>query len=322
MKKIIMEENHWTDDDEKYFFERYELLKEEDKPYCLLNKAQELLFQFGSSKADAATRLLAEFFENFPSLKGPKQIKDEDTEESENTDNIDIQKNWDYLHPLALLLQGKIYLTNKDYNNCFECYCQAAEIEEKMELNFEGWLVFAEFVVIYKKTEFYDKAEKYLLSHYDTKDFDTDVVINKLFAKIAEYKQDFSKQQYYANIADNMLKDAAKDFKPLYYNVVKLSNLESGLAENIENFLKSKKFTKEKDTNPFGWTRDGFACKQHLIFMRLFDVIVIKAFIYFNDIVTGQPQAMGLDGFIAMIGKLPLKKIVKQLEKMITNQRL
>lgn len=258
----------------------------------------------------------SKFFANCPSLEDIKVMKAESEEEDE--ENTNVQEKWCYLRSVALLLQGKIHLLKKEYDTGFELYCQVVEIEEKMGINVSGWLSYSEFVVRFGKTELYDVAERYLYNNYDTKDFDFDIITNRLLAKIAENKQDVDRQKYYSDIANGMLKDAAKEFKPLYYNVVKITNLENNFMENIELFLKSKNFTRENDTNSFGWVRNGFACKQHLILIPLFDVVVIKAYIYFIDVVTGQPQAMGLDGFIAIVSKLPLKKIVKQLEKIIT----
>jgi len=135
----------WSKEDEKYFLERY-LQAENKQPQYLLSKAFALFFCNDPSIHDRIVTLLDKYFADFPCDKEGRAS--------------------------ALQLMGKIYYSRKDFDKTFEFYKKAAEFEvEYPEVNCGAWLAYAEHIVRFKKTEFFDEAEKYVSANYDKLDY-------------------------------------------------------------------------------------------------------------------------------------------------------
>ena len=85
----------------------------------------------------------------------------------------------------------------------------------------------------------------------------------------------------------------------------------------IHNFLGEKKFKQVQRNGELIWRKSGFAC-DHCVKIELrHDEIIISSFIVIG--ISGAEESS--KGFFGGFGKWPLHKIVKQLEKMITERQ-
>ena len=88
------------------------------------------------------------------------------------------------------------------------------------------------------------------------------------------------------------------------------------LTDKIAAFLQGKGFVLGQRFGEAAWTRRGVNCTQYIIINFEPAAVVITAFIAYFDMLIGEIEA-GIKGFIACFGKIPLKKVVRELEKML-----
>jgi len=292
--KDLVEQETWSENDEKYFFERYAQMVD-PQPQYLLNKAISLYNSNERSPYDKILRILERYFYDFPDDKDNKVS--------------------------ALLLVGEIYYTQKRFDKSFNCYKEAAEFEiEYPEVNCGAWLSYAEFIVKFEKAELFDEAEKYINMNYDKLNYpEAMYILNAVLALISGRKGDLEKQRYYRERADDILKGLTGYSKSVRYaNTIQVRDVNHDLSARIVEFLQKKGFVIGKRRGSSVWLKKGPMCFHYITTYYLFDVVVTVAYISFKDIASGVEREMGLNGFIACIGKLPLKKIVRQLEKMLS----
>ena len=285
----------WSQEDEKYFFERYQQA-ENNQPKYLLNKAFSLFLCNDVSVYDKILMLLDKYFNDFPNDKENRTP--------------------------SLQLAGKIYFAQKNFDKAFDYYKKAAEFEiEYPDIICGAGLLYAESIVKLGKTELFDEAEKYINIHYDKLDYAEGLYIaSSILALISQKKGNWEKQRYYKERADEVLKDMTAVNKRIrYISINKVNDKNNDLATKIRLFLQENGFTFGTRYDAPVWFKNGPLCQHFIMPYYLFDIVVLTAYITFKDAVTGIEQEMGLNGFIACIGKIPLKKIVNQLEKLLKN---
>lgn len=103
-----------------------------------------------------------------------------------------------------------------------------------------------------------------------------------------------------------------------YVNRIQVND-PNGLTDEIAAFLKGKGFNLVGYRGETVWQRQGFNCTQNIIIYFEAGAVIITAFINFYDFIMGEAE-MGIKGFVALVGKRPLKKIVKALEEMIKSK--
>jgi len=288
----------WTKDDEKYFFERYSQ-SGSNKPEYLVDQAYSLFAQNALKDIylyDAVLRILDRYISDFPNDKTVRAP--------------------------ALYLAGRVYQDRGNTDKMFEFFKRAAEAEmENPEKIVGAGLDYAEQVVKCGRTELLDEAERYI-GHYFKDKLGSPLLtyhVGAILTAIAEKKGDTEKQRYYKGHADAALNEIASiDKKARYVKIIKVKNLNIALIDEIRLFMIENGFEVVEYNDMFLWQKKGFGCFYNAIIEPAFDVIVVIASLLMHA-GAGFIET-GLEGFVAITSKKPMKKIIDNFEEKFTGR--
>jgi len=285
----------WSQEDEQFFFERYSQAGN-NQPCLLINQAYALFGYINSSLYDNVIELLGRYFADFP-------------EDREN-------------RAPALQLMGHIQIKKRLFNQALDSYKKAAEFEiEYPDVNCGAWLNYSSYILEFGKQELYDEAEKYINLYYDKLAQAGSIYqATAILASIAEARGNKEKQHYYRKCADKTLMDmTAVNNNERYVKIIKTKDTNHDLSERITVFMREKGFELGERNGDSVWFKSSFVCWHYVMSYIFHDIVIIMAYITQVEVVSDAVKERGLDGFIGVLGKWPLKKIIKQLEVMINS---
>jgi hypothetical protein len=173
-------------------------------------------------------------------------------------------------------------------------------------------LDYAEHVVKHGMTEQLGEAEKYIGLYYkDNPDTPTRTYhVNTILAAIAESRGDIEKQRYYKKRAEAALNEIANvDKKLRYVKIIKVKDVNEKLRGMIIRFMLDNDFEFVECNGTFLWQKKYMACFHNVILEAVFDTIFVVASML------SHMGETGLDGFVSIIAKRPLKKIIDDFER-------
>ena len=283
----------WSKDDEKYFFKRYSQ-PGSDRPDYLTDQANSLYVQNvlkDDKITDSVIRILETYDSDFPNDKIFKAT--------------------------AYYLRGLICRERGDTDRMFEFFKKAADAEivypERLA---GGGLDYAEHIVKYGRTELYGEAKKYA-GLYKIDDPDTPLLtyrISMILLAIAESDRDTERQGHYKKRAEAALNTVAGiDKKLRCVKMIKVKDLNEKVEDRIRLFMLRNGFGIGMHNGIVLLQKKHSSCFHNVIVEPVFDTIFVIAFVlsYMGE--------TGLDGFVSIAAKRPLKKIIDDFERTFTD---
>jgi len=270
-----------------------------EKEKFLIDRADELFTQnewFDPSEYDAVMRILERYFFDSP----------EDTAQRSR----------------ALHLKALVCHAQGDTEESFRCFREAAKNDfEHPDMAVGAWEYFAEFTILYGKTELFDEAERYVAAQYDKLGFTLgSYTASAILAFFAERKGDTEKQKYYLKRGEETLLDVImNDKKIMYTSIIGKKDLGFGLWNSIRGLMLKRGYRHVIGLDgSVVWQKPNLSAFNELVVYCAFDVVIIKASVWLYNGIKGYKQK-GLVGFLHLIEKQSLKKIIEELEKFIAD---